>query len=278
MKGECAIGLSQVSDADLESLLGMLRSGDIVAPLTHVALQAHGVAHLVAPMLPYTNLDALGLQAVLETVVAERHHRKTPKLTLVWTGEDPRASHSRHARVFLPQLFERARKHVLVAGYGFDNGGQLFESLHRAMAEHGVSAQFFMDISQLTERLKQAAKQSGRDWGLMSSPLKSLTEPVQRGNAIVALFFQLMWPFPGPRPVVYFDPRTAQQGSLVSLHAKCVVIDCQYTLITSANFTDRGQTRNFEAGVGIEDEAFAASLVRQWHNLVDEGVVVAANL
>jgi len=60
----------------------------------------------------------------------------------------------------------------------------------------------------------------------------------------------------------------------VSLHAKCLVIDHDYTLITSANFTDRGQTRNIEAGVAIADRAFATSLERQWWNLVDAEVVV----
>jgi phosphatidylserine/phosphatidylglycerophosphate/cardiolipin synthase-like enzyme len=53
-------------------------------------------------------------------------------------------------------------------------------------------------------------------------------------------------------------------------------VDHRLSLITSANFTERGQSRNFEAGVEIEDEAFAQSLARQWQNLVDEGVVVEA--
>jgi phosphatidylserine/phosphatidylglycerophosphate/cardiolipin synthase-like enzyme len=59
-----------------------------------------------------------------------------------------------------------------------------------------------------------------------------------------------------------------------SLHAKCVVIDHRLALVTSANFTDRGQNRNIEAGVTIEDEAFARALERQWANLVEAGVVV----
>jgi phosphatidylserine/phosphatidylglycerophosphate/cardiolipin synthase-like enzyme len=83
-----------------------------------------------------------------------------------------------------------------------------------------------------------------------------------------------MWPFGDPKPVVYFDPRTAEERSPVSLHAKCVVIDHEYALVTSANFTDRGQTRNIEAGVAIEDRAFAASLERQWSSLVEAGVVI----
>ena len=83
-----------------------------------------------------------------------------------------------------------------------------------------------------------------------------------------------MWPFPGPRPSVYFDPRTAGTANIISLHAKCVVIDHALTLITSANFTDRGQNRNFEAGVAIEDRAFATTLERQWANLVEAGLLV----
>jgi phosphatidylserine/phosphatidylglycerophosphate/cardiolipin synthase-like enzyme len=63
---------------------------------------------------------------------------------------------------------------------------------------------------------------------------------------------------------------------MVSLHAKCVVVDHRFSLITSANFTERGQTRNYETGVEIEDDAFATSLVRQWQNLIDEAVVVQA--
>jgi phosphatidylserine/phosphatidylglycerophosphate/cardiolipin synthase-like enzyme len=174
--------------------------------------------------------------------------------------------------VVLAELFAKARQHVLVAGYSFDRGANL-PALHDAMVGHGVTADFFVDIQQLLERLKAAARTSNLDWGLLSTPLDNARDSLERGRAAVVLFYQLMWPMGEPRPTVYFDPRTAERGSLVSLHAKCVVIDHEYTLITSANFTDRGQTRNLEAGVAIEDRGFAASLERQWGNLVDGGVV-----
>ena len=41
------------------------------------------------------------------------------------------------------------------------------------------------------------------------------------------------------------------------MDAKCVVVDERFTLIGSANFTSRGQERNTEAGVLIEDEGVA---------------------
>jgi phosphatidylserine/phosphatidylglycerophosphate/cardiolipin synthase-like enzyme len=81
------------------------------------------------------------------------------------------------------------------------------------------------------------------------------------------------WPFEA-RPDVYYDPRTAVRGPpWVSLHAKCVVVDQRFTLIGSANFTTRGQERNVEAGVLIEDEDFARRLAAQWQSLIDAGTM-----
>ncbi|WP_165373276.1 phospholipase D-like domain-containing protein [Sorangium cellulosum] len=245
-------------------------------PINETSLRASGLGHLVEPLRPYLRLGREGVRALVDVALAERRHRKTPRLTLVWTGDDPGVSHSRHTRVVLPELFARAREHVLIAGYSIDHGAELFASLHRVMADHGVTVELFVDVGQLAERLRHAVKGAGQSWSLVSAPLEAAQGNVERGRAVVALFYRLMWPFGDPKPVVYFDPRTAEKQSAVSLHAKCVVIDHEYTLITSANFTDRGQTRNLEAGVAIEDRGFAASLERQWWNLVDAAVVVRA--
>ncbi|WP_437329968.1 phospholipase D-like domain-containing protein [Sorangium sp. So ce381] len=269
-------GLSAVTEQDLLALVAALDRGDVRAPMNETGLRANGFGHLVDALRPYLKLGREGIHAVVDVVLAERRHRKAARLTLVWTGDDPGVSHSRHTRVLLPELFERARQHVLVAGYSIDHGAELFASLHRGMVDHGVTADLFVDVDQLAKRLEQAARGAGQSWPLVSAPLVAAKGNVARGQAVVALFFRLMWPFGDPRPVVYFDPRTADRQSAVSLHAKCVVIDHEYTLITSANFTDRGQTRNLEAGVAIEDQGFAASLERQWLNLVDAGVVVRA--
>jgi phosphatidylserine/phosphatidylglycerophosphate/cardiolipin synthase-like enzyme len=269
-----ALGLSSLTDQDLRTLAAAIERGDLRPPLSATSLQARGFGHLADTLRPYFALNPEGVQALIEVTIAERTHRKVPKLTLVWTGDDPGVSHSRHTRVVLPELFARARSHVLVAGYAIDNGAQLFASLHQVMAMHGVTAHFFVDIHQLTRRLEQQAKADNLNWSELSAPLKVASGNKARGHAVVVLFFQLMWPFGGPYPDVYFDPRTADNFSLVSLHAKCVIIDHEYTLLTSANFTNRGQMRNLEAGVAIEDRTFAASLERQWLNLIQAGVVI----
>lgn len=268
-------GLAAVTDQDLAALVGALDRGDLRAPLHDGRLQANGFGHLVEPLRPYLGLGPEGLRAVAEVALAERRHRKAPSVTLVWSGDDPGISHSRHTRVVLPELFARARKHVLIAGYSIDRGAD-FEVLHRTMREHGVTAELFVDVKQLEERLKQAAKHDEKSWALVSLPVEAARGNEARGRAVVALFFQLIWTFGEPKPVVYFDPRTAGSDGSMSMHAKCVIIDHEHTLITSANFTGRAQTRNIEAGVSIEDRAFATSLERQWSNLVQAGVVVRA--
>jgi len=91
---------------------------------------------------------------------------------------------------------------------------------------------------------------------------------------VIDKFFREVWTFGLPKPDVYYDPRTAMPGPpWASLHAKCVVVDDETTLITSANFTDRGQTRNIEAGVLIDDRAFAEELGAQWRQLIAAGLV-----
>ena len=152
--------------------------------------------------------------------------------------------------ILVPELFERAREHVLIAGYSIDEGRALFEPLHARMRDGGVTIDLFVGVHPLEERLEHAAGKQKLDWAALSAPMRATGDPTARGRAVVALFPRMMWPFGEPRPAVHFDPRTAERYSGVSMHAKCVVIDHEYTPITSANFTSRRQTRSVEAGGG----------------------------
>ena len=77
--------------------------------------------------------------------------------------------------------------------------------------------------------------------------------------------------WPGERlPDVFYDPRSLedQGGPRAVLHAKCVVTDGRWTLLTSANFTEAAQERNIEAGVLVDDPRLAARVTRQLDELV----------
>ena len=103
------------------------------------------------------------------------------------------------------------------------------------MVEHGVRLQMFLNIPRADK---------GAD-------------PGKHARAFVQQVLIDNWPWQDNYPEFYYDPRTVEPGSVESLHAKCVVVDERLTLIGSANFTDRGQTRNIEIGVLIDDAAFA---------------------
>jgi phosphatidylserine/phosphatidylglycerophosphate/cardiolipin synthase-like enzyme len=149
-------------------------------------------------------------------------------------------------------LFHSARRSVIVGGYAFDRPG-ILEPLHVGMRDRGVTALLFLDIP---------------------GEARSVEEADAFAVAAIDRFFREVWTFGPPRPEVYYDPRTAAPGPpWASLHAKCIVVDDERALITSANFTERGQTRNIEAGVLIEDRAFAEELGAQWRLLIAAGLV-----
>jgi phosphatidylserine/phosphatidylglycerophosphate/cardiolipin synthase-like enzyme len=170
----------------------------------------------------------------------------------VWTGPDARGSAARDTSVVVAELFARARQTVLIAGYSFDDTQDILAPLHAAMRDRQVEASVFVDLTKL------------------SAPAESeLADPAETA---AKLFLERWWPFGDPKPAIFYDPRTAEPRSLVSLHAKCVVVDDRTTLITSANFTRRGHDRNLELGALIEDPGYARAVVGHWRGLVSHGV------
>lgn len=172
-------------------------------------------------------LNALGRDgaAALISAVLNERVRVPHAPQLVWTGPEARASGARDTAVVLASLFAQARVRALVVGFTFDHAAQVLRPLWEAL-QRGVTARVFAD--------REAA----------------------------ALFSTTNWPFGPPFPEVYgFE---AAEGVFASMHAKCVVIDGRHTLITSANFTDRGQTRNIEVGALIDDLALAESIESQF--------------
>jgi hypothetical protein len=81
-------------------------------------------------------------------------------------------------------------------------------------------------------------------------------------------FLLTNWPF-ALCPRILYDPRSAEPGSACTPSASSCTSE---SLVTSANFTDRGQGRNVEVGSLIVDESFARSLVAHWMSGVATGL------
>lgn len=227
---------------------------DVPTPTLERALELIASGRLVPPLTGF-QLNAHGLAAlggaglgdlgldgvtsVIAAVIAERRRIVGQEAELVWTGPETKVSGARDTAVVLRELFANARKSVLIAGFRFDHGKTLLEPLHAVMRDHRVACSIFADRS-------EAEAFIGREW-----------------------------PFGPPFPEVYFDGRGEQFSSV---HAKCVVVDEQEVLVTSANFTDRGQRRNVEVGVLLSDRGFAERLTRQWNSLISAGTFVQAGV
>jgi phosphatidylserine/phosphatidylglycerophosphate/cardiolipin synthase-like enzyme len=238
-----------LSTRELQELVRAIERTLVRAPLDEEALAGAGLAHLVPRLGRLGGLPPELARSFALALVDERSQNACPQVQLVWTGPETISSTARDTATVVRELFSRARKSVLVAGYAFDHGADILEPLYQAMKAHGVDTRMFVDIPRGDG--KESASSLVAQWK--------------------ASFFLENWLFP-LRPTIYFDPRAVSREGYSSLHAKCIVIDDRYALVTSANFTDRGQDRNIEVGVVIEDPFFGRSLVEQWVAAVTAGV------
>lgn len=269
------VGLSEVSTEDLRQLAAAISNGELSLPLTQSSLTFRGFGHLATVLAPFFGLTQVPLLALVHSVLAERRRFLGKKLDLVWSGSDAGMSYARYTKIVVPELIGSARHRVTVAGYSFDGGAGIFEALHQAMNERQVAVRFFLDIEQLCARLEQklwADKQRRARLDPLRQAKAAGPEPY--AHEVLSLFRELYWPYAGKAPDLFYDPRTADRRVFASLHAKCLIVDDERVLITSANFTGRGQERNIEVGALIHDRGYAGALEHQWNNLVESGDVV----
>lgn len=250
---EAPTNLVDVPTSTLERLRSAIRDKRLVPPLAETELIAFGVgAQLPAVTLALTGHSRAACLAILDATLAERAHATRLAPELVWTGPEAQNATARDTAVVLRGLFESATTRVLLAGYSFSHAHEVLAPLHRAMTERGVTATFFVNIEQVERGVS----------------------PDEHARRQIEAFARDSWPFGAPYPELYFDKRALVPGPpYASLHAKCVVVDDERAFLSSANFTQRGQERNIEAGVLIHDTIFAAHLARQWMGLIAAGHV-----
>ena len=244
--------LRQVSTTVLEQLREAIASGLLKTPIDRGALVGFGVRHqLEAIEGALAGHRTAACVAVLDVVLADRAVMQ-PSPELVWTGPEAPAGAARDTAVVLRELFEGARQSVILAGYDFDHAHDVLAPLHRVMAEWGVDVRFFVNIDQAQRVVDEA----------------------EHLEAQLGTFLTDNWPFGDPRPRIYYDKRALRPGPpWCSLHAKCVVVDGARAFVSSANFTQRGQERNIEVGVLVEDAGFASVLAGQWLGLIDAALL-----
>lgn len=204
-------------------------------------------------MLPDSMVYTLNLLAEEKKATQIQQDR----IDLVWTGSEYPGSESRDTRVVIKSLFSNAMHSVLISSFALDKGykgKELFQPLAERMDTNpSLNVRMFLNV-----------KRNVRDSTPSTTLLRRFAED----------FCNHIWP--GKRmPEVFHDPRSlsVDPGPKACLHAKCVVVDEQHFLVTSANFTEAANERNIEAGVLVTDRVLAKALRSQFERLVAQDVL-----
>jgi phosphatidylserine/phosphatidylglycerophosphate/cardiolipin synthase-like enzyme len=195
------------------------------------------------------------LAILLRMLADEREaaERAGDVVDLVWSGPEAPGSLNRDTSVVVRELFEEATRSVLIASFVVDAGAKaraIFEPLAvRLDRGDALDVQLVGNIPR-PHGDPRAASVIVAEWGTH--------------------FRTAVWPG-RVLPSVSHDPRALDTGGPVRacMHAKFVVIDERVALVTSANFTDAGQTRNMEAGLRVVGPA-AQRLASEIRLLISE--------
>lgn len=255
-------GLHMLARSQLLALADAVAAGDLggvahpaaverLVPKRHLALVCRALGWLAGAGAPPAVVAAFLRGIARERASAER---MLDRLSLVWTGPASPGAESRDTAVVVDGLFSQARSRVLVAGFVVHGGREVFAALAARMAA----------TPELDVRLC-----------LNVAPLPGAPHDERAAVAAFrARFLAAEWPG-GRVPTLYYDPRTfaADAATRGVLHAKCVVVDDEVALVTSANLTGAAQHRNIEAGVLVRDPAFASRLRQQFDALIAAGLL-----
>jgi phosphatidylserine/phosphatidylglycerophosphate/cardiolipin synthase-like enzyme len=257
--------LRALGQTALSGLAEALATGRIGAPITRNALVPHvREEHLAAVSAALAEMERDGMAPrhiarAVKLLVEEREagQRMSDRVQLVWSPPELDTVDARDTSVVVQELFRRAQSSVLISTFALDEKKKaevLFGELAARMdADPSLSVRVFANIHR--KHLDE-------------------TPSVVRIREFAARIREQVWP--GKRlPEVFYDPRSLEtEGSKRAvLHAKTVVVDGRFTLLTSANFTEAAQERDIEAGVLIDDTRLAERVTRQFDRFVEARIL-----
>lgn len=250
------------------ALLGLaeaLASGRLGPPFTRSSVSHHiPDEHREVVLAALAEMHADGMAArhiahALGLLAEERaaEQRMSDRVQLVWSPPELDTVDARDTSVVVQELFRRATSSVLLSTFALDERRKaeaLFGELAARMdAEPSLTVRVFANIHRKHQ---------------------DETPSPQLIREFAARIREQVWP--GKRlPELFYDPRSLEieAPKRAVLHAKAVIVDERWTLLTSANFTEAAHERNIEAGVVIEDTRLAKRVSRQFDHFIEARIL-----
>lgn len=188
---------------------------------------------------------------LLLNIIEARDKAASPEglLDIVLSGPKVPGVPTRDTAAVMRSMVVKANQEILLVGYAVYNGKKLFEPIAQRLEEKpDLRVRFVLNIPR-----------PYNDTSLDSQIVGRFTQD----------FWKKHWPW-DKRPELYYDPRALATSTIqrASLHAKCLVVDREIALVTSANFTEAAQTKNIEAGVIVSYRPLVNRIAEYFDGLV----------
>lgn len=134
-------------------------------------------------------------------------------------------------------LIDGARQSVVCSTFNFQRSSGLWTALHRAAQRPGVAVRVYLDT--------RAADKRPAAW---SPTTAQVADHVKPGTVLRTKVFD---------------------GGYVRNHAKFLIIDHRFVLVTSANFSRSAEHENVEFGLYVDNSNLAEAVERQLHEIED---------
>jgi PLD-like domain len=249
--------LHALSDGTLRALAASLRSGVLSGGMSRgeIDRMCGDDSAVVSNYLSELYSNGFSPKHILAIVEALLEARTSAEplshiLELIVSGPDVPGVPVGDTFAAMHTLVQRAEREVILAGYSIYNGKTVFRSLAERMdAKPYLRVLFLVHI--------------GRDG-------KDATIEADLVTRYARHFVSENWP--GQRlPEMYYDPRGLEMVSALraNFHPKCLLVDGESALVTSANFTIAAQRKNVEVGVKVKAAVLVARLRNYFLGLIE---------
>ena len=234
---------------DIASRLQSLRKGTSREALVRMGTSSRSKERLAALADALAENSGVDSQALALALRASGHTAEylaeEQRLEIAWTGPGTDAVPLRRVDQVLYELVEGSKSRVLLVSYAAYKAKKALELLRRA-SDRGVGVDLVMELS----------RESGG---------KIVFDTVGEIKASVPQARIFYWPL---------DKRERSTSDRYgSMHAKCLVVDGDAALISSANLTDHALELNMELGLLIRGGPIPGRLANHFNQLISEGTL-----